>query len=157
MNVRLKSIIPHFMMMLFGVLIVIITPFQVEVSNSSGEGPRYLYYFTGGLIILLSLNTCILNFIKIKKEKAENEFTEKQQKKSYSRVILSLILILLWILTVGIVGFITTTVLFIAGLMLILGERRLLVIVITSIVFSLLTFYVFNNLLRISLPAGFLL
>lgn len=154
MAIKLKHNLPSILMMLFGISLILLIPYQVSGVKVSAMGPRFIPYLVAIIITILSFLTLIDGLVE-KKDPVENDETEKEGTKvSYSRVILTFISLALWIILVPLLGFIITTILLIAAVIAIVGEFKVYQIIIIPIIVSLAVYYIFNELLNVILPEG---
>lgn len=72
------------------------------------------------------------------------------------RVAGMVVLLVVYALVFEVLGFILSSVLFLLGALLLAGVRRPALLLIMPVAISVVLFYVFYNLLEVSLPAGFL-
>ncbi|MTW87437.1 hypothetical protein F3157_17545 [Virgibacillus dakarensis] len=147
---NLKGKAPSIFMMLFGILVILMIPSQIkEVGNEASKvGANFFPYMIAILIVFLS----IISIIKDGKETYEKEAENESKKTSFIQFLMVFISMVLWIYIVPFLGYIITTALFIGGLMWLFGNRNPYQLLLVSISFSLITSYVFVNLLSVNLP-----
>lgn len=154
----IKPILPQLILILFASFILFITPYQVEISKSSGQWPRIFPYFLGITIIVLSFITLVSNLVHQQRRAIkQDEKIKEQEEKKYLRVVGVLLILVLWAVLLMNVGFIISTFLLILSIMLLLGVRRVLTLVLTPSLFTVVIYYVFKVLLKIPLPEGLLM
>ncbi|WP_053362534.1 tripartite tricarboxylate transporter TctB family protein [Bacillus sp. FJAT-27251] len=157
MSNKLNHSLPSLFMAVFGVLLIIIIPFQIDEVQISMMGPRFFPYFLSIMVVLLSILSFAAEFKKQKRTEERSQPVEagRMEKKYYWRVFLIFISLVAWIYIVPILGFILTTVIFIALVMLIIGSRKWRQILLVPTLFTLFIYYVFKMLFYVPLPEGF--
>lgn len=152
---NVKELLPNIFMMLFGLLVIFIIPYQIEQQDSSFFGPRFFPYLASTLVFVFSLGSIIYSIWKGNngKERSHNS-AEWTDKKNYIRVLLIFICLVFWIYFVSVTGFIITTIVFIATTSVIIGGRNPLTVLLVTILFTFIVYYVFTILLKINLPKG---
>lgn len=113
------------------------------------------------LLILCAIFTFMLlvNSIRIgrKAEKKESDEAKKMELTIVRDIAILCVGMVAYILLIDILGYITSTVLYTAGAMVFLKIRKPIVIAGVSIGVALFLYFMFNNVLGILLPAGFLI
>ncbi|WP_339182039.1 tripartite tricarboxylate transporter TctB family protein [Oceanobacillus sp. FSL W7-1293] len=89
-------------------------------------------------------------------EKESDEVDESSAKLS-KKVFLFMLSTLIYLVLMNYLGFLIMTIIYVPTLMWILGTTSKKVLIILPIAFTLLLFYLFNNLLGIPIPSGLLL
>lgn len=108
----------------------------------------------GFILMILSIT---LFFIKDTKEDAEKQkSTLPENKKDTLLLITVAVFIIIYIATLESLGFIINSILFIFVTTLLLGYRRHLVNLVVSALVPITFYYLFDSLLKINLPSGFL-
>lgn len=146
----IKSNIPSLFMALFGIIILIIIPFEVRDTGNETFGPRFLPYLAASLVVILS----ILSIFEQKFIKSDYEGLKKLTKKDYFRLFLILITMIAWFLLISWLGFILTTILFTISVMYIIGNRKIWQLIVTPLLLTFVIYFVFNELLNVILPTG---
>src|SRR5699024_1474474 len=147
--------LPQSLMVLFSIILIIIIPYQINVTSSTILNARLLPMLLGISILILSLLSLIPWRKLYKSSLVKTETKEKSNipyKKHYFKILLIFIDIVLWIVLASIIGFIlaTTLVLFVCALTA--GYNRLLMASVFSLFFSILLYFLFVALLNVSLP-----
>lgn len=148
---RKKEMITMMFAGLFGIVLIIIIPYQIEQVSSSMVGPQFIPYLAAGVIILSSLSSIVNNLVK-KPNYEKNEEGEGQA--NYLSVALVFTCIILWILLVPIIGYIIATLLATAFTCFVFKDRKIIRITLVSVLFSLGSYYIFTEILQVNLPAG---
>lgn len=164
---KIQRVIPAFVIFLFGItLLFVFIPSHIKVlENSSAVNARFFPYLLSVMIIVFSGIDLIASLLKspsLTDDQNQEEQEVRNENKNvhifkYGRVVLAFLSCVLWTLMSPYVGYIVTTIVVVGLLMLIFGNRSWIQILLTSIIFSILSFYVFANILNISLPKGILL
>lgn len=155
---KLKSQIDSIVLGLFGIFVLAIIPVQISESSLSALGPRFFPYLLAGAIILLSAISIIKElFISSTANKDTPEDLADEKKPGYMSIGLTFISLLLWAFLVPVLGFVITTLLFVGVMMWITGNRNIVAISLTSILFTAATYYVFRIILQVFLPEGIFL
>lgn len=115
----------------------------LDASGSSDPGPAAY-----PRIILVAIGICAILLYFIHDER------EDSQPRSWKTIVLVLIAIAAYIALLGWIGYIAATVLFTLSMVLLAGERRILLVILYPIIFSLVLYFVFSNYLNIVLPEG---
>lgn len=137
-----------------GILIIVAVLFWVgadtfPAGNGQGPGADFMPKVGAALLIFLS----ILLFLK--KEKTEEEvFT--LSKDTVKVFILGVITLIAYVVLIQLIGFSVSTVLFALSWMLLMGIRNWKTLVFSSVLISILVTYVFETLLNVPIPHGFL-
>ncbi|OZT76083.1 tripartite tricarboxylate transporter TctB family protein [Vreelandella boliviensis] len=156
MLVILYKYAPSICTALIGLAIFILVPFQIDLShmrgsNLSGVDARTLPYLLSFSIIFLSLLEIIL--INRKKTKESNA-NKKPQYLNMLRVCITFLSIVLWILLVPIIGFIISMIILLAFVMMVMGNRKILQLILVPVITSVLLNYIFTTFLGRTLPTG---
>lgn len=113
------------------------------------------------LMLLCAIFTAVLLVKSISARHTEAADGDTQQKKTALAVIRDIAVIcaalVTYALAIKILGYITSSVAFIAGTLLYLGIRKWYVVAGVSLGTTLFLYYMFNHLLGILLPSGFLI
>lgn len=85
----------------------------------------------------------------------EGESDDESSAKLTRKVFLFMLLTLLYLLVIEYVGFIITTVIYMPVLMYVLGTKSKKILITLPVIFTILLYLLFNNMLGIPLPLGF--
>lgn len=159
MSKTMKNLIPPLIMMLFGILIIVIVPYQININDDSQIGSRFFPYMTAGLIAILSVVSFVkelINRTERNKQSNSNALSELEEKNNYGilRVFFVSVILLFGVIFIPILGFLTTTWLTIIIFMIIMGNKKLYQLIITPILFVILIYFIFSLILNIPLPEG---
>lgn len=122
-------------------------------------GPDFMPMCVGGLTFVLAAVLLFLSVKNFKMKAAEAEQSERENL-DYKRVLLSFLLILVYVYVLAPVGFIVSTMLYLPVQMLILApadkreKRNVVQLIIISVVFTFVVFFLFRYGFKIVLPAG---
>lgn len=138
-------------------LIFYITPNYVEHPGLTGISPRYFPNFAAIVLALSSVSLLVLEIISVLKEKRSlrskinSDHLATTAKKTPLTPLLIGGLLLLYILLFKYLGFLISTPLILAALMISMGQRRVVLIVASSLVSTFLLFQLFQNILGLPL------
>jgi len=142
-------------MIIFSIVILILIPFQINNIGDLLVGPRFFPY----LLTISMIVFCIVSiFTDIRKEKRkeDKDKIDSMSPVAILRILITISSIVAWLLLVPILGYLITTTLFMMVIMLILKRRNILQVIIISALFTLLSYYVFQQGLNVPLPRGIL-
>ncbi len=152
MQTRLKKGLPNIFMILLGAFLLLVIPYQISDIQISTMSPRFFPYFLSALIVIISIGTLLSELKTAKSGEEDTEF--QNEKPSYTRVVIILLGLIAWLCLVPLLGFILTTLLLTMGMMLLIGNRRLLQVLTVPFIFTLLIYYVFKMIMNVPLPEG---
>jgi len=132
--------------------------FYLIPSQVINQGSVPTYPFTINTLILLSSVGYFFQsiFQNIKKTNSQKNKSAQKIQKNAQRAIVIIILIGIWVLALDYIGFLLSTIIFLAGSIITLGSRNYTKIVIISILFPLFMYFLFRGVLKTTLPEGFL-
>lgn len=151
-----KNILSSVLLVLLGIVIIIVIPEQVRDTQNEFFGPRLFPIVVAIVLIVFSMINLITTIIKNNSEENEERSSFKSYKKDLIRVLLVFLTLILWTYNVTTFGFFATTLVVFVLQMIIIGERKVIKIVITSITFTIIANFTLGALLRINLPSGIL-
>lgn len=160
MSGRLSSFLPQLFMIMFGVLLLYFIPQQINDVSDTPIGPRFFPTMISIMIIVMSVSSLISAFLRNRKVVAsEVEEQSKEQKdqsayakeKGYKQVGLTFAALIIWTLLMPMIGFVVTTFLLVLYLMYLMGNRQLIKMVMTSVIFTGLLYAVAAYLLQLSI------
>ena len=165
MSTQIKAIIPPFIMLVFGIILLFIIPEHISRGGStSNVNPRFIPYLLSGAIIGLSIISIITELVKrrgISKDKDTNDFQNKKEviksKKGYAKVIIALAAMVLWVVLIPHLGFIIVTYLLTIGMMFLMGNRKKTQLIIVPVVFTAVVYYGIKVFMNVPLPSGIFL
>jgi len=135
-------------------IIYLYLSFQLPAYNLVPVDADAIPLVLGFLLMILSI---VLFFIKDTKQDYEKQkSTLPENKKDTVMLITVAVFIIIYIVILQSFGFIISSLLFIFLTTLLLGYRRHIVNFIVSISVPIVFYYLFDTLLKISLPSGFL-
>ncbi|MDD7687646.1 MAG: tripartite tricarboxylate transporter TctB family protein [Actinomycetaceae bacterium] len=133
------------MLILLFVIAAYVSSFGVlDTSGSSDPGPAAY-----PRVVLLVIGVCALGMFFI-----HDDPDEIVPPRSIAMVVAVFSAIAIYIAIIGLLGYIAATALFTAVMVLLAGERRPIFIVLYSIIFSVVIYFVFSRYLGIVLPEG---
>ena len=159
MFLKIRKYLPSTITAALGILVVFIIPAQIDLSrvrsgNITGVNSRVIPYVLAISVVALSILEIILT--KVKKE-TEVENVGAPDYKAFLRVGLTVIAILLWIFLMPILGFVISMFVLMVFIMVLMGNRRWIIMISVSLLTSMTLWYVFTNFIGRSLPAGIFL
>lgn len=133
--------------------------FYLIPSQVINQGSVPTYPFIVNTLILLSsvgyfFQSIFQNTIK-ETDNQKNKDAQKKQKNA-QRAIVIIILIGIWVLALDYIGFLLSTIIFLAGSIIVCGSRNYIKVAIISILFPLFMYFLFRGVLKTTLPEGFL-
>lgn len=154
MQRKIREQLPSLSLILFGVFLIILIPFQIGEDQMSVVGPRFFPYLLSILIIIFSTISYLSEMFKNGKETDDKEKSDNEdiEKPNYLFVFFTFIGIILWIVLVKYLGFIITSLLLMVGLMIFIGNKKPYQVIIIPVIFVLGIFYIFGTMLHIPLP-----
>jgi len=155
------EIIANFVIVLFFIFLFICS-FQLRQVKRFGEvGSGFWPMLTLALAILLSLIMLLSNLIKYNREKKQTGSVEPTSaeakveiKNLRKKIALSMVFLLFYIIIMPWIGFILATFLYILGFILLLGERRKLVLILSPVLATALIVIIFAKFIAIPVPKG---
>lgn len=149
----IKKLAPSLFIVLFAVAVLLVTPSQINDPQNSMMGPRAVPYFCCIGLILCSLAQMVLDWVRYVREKVGRQEKEHEKesldKGRVLRVIGFFACIVLWIILVPLIGYPVTTFLITAAAMCIMGNRKPVVVLLTSLLMSAGCWLVFIRLLNV--------
>ncbi|HET7656786.1 MAG TPA: tripartite tricarboxylate transporter TctB family protein, partial [Bacillales bacterium] len=146
---RYADIVSGIVFAVFGAVIVLAT-LSFPSAAAGDLGAAFFPRIIGCLLILLGLLLAIVSFLKKNNRENLKPFFGGKTKK----VVGTLIIFTLYLVFLNIIGFLVANFLFMAGLSRFLDEKRWLVIIGVSVVFTGFIYYIFQITLGIPLPSG---
>lgn len=139
--------------------IVFVIAYWVQAARLPREATRYPMVVTcvAVIFIIWNLALSIVQFRRILREQGEEGVAADLSFGLTPKKWMVIGVTLLYILLLPVVGYLTTTILYIAGLSLLLGIRRPVVITVYTVLLAGMLYAVFGLWLHVSLPAGFLI
>lgn len=149
-------------------LAYIVFAFQISSSTfeSADVGPQVFPIVIGVLWVVMSLILLVKGWLEARKtetdqlvgEEAEiaksNEESMDSKKQDPVKVVVILLLFIVYILLFSVLGYVLSTGLFIAGVTMYLERKKWLRNCVYAVVFPIIVYFVFNNLLSVHLPTG---
>lgn len=149
----IKKLAPSLFIALFAAAVLLVTPSQINDPQNSMMGPRAVPYFCCVGLILCSLAQMALDWVRYAREKTGGQEGEREQKgldkARVLRVIGFFACMILWIVLVPLIGYPVTTFLITAAAMCIMGSRKPVVVLLTSLLMSAGCWFVFIRLLNV--------
>lgn len=137
---------------IFAIIVFFIIPSQIKDTGVSFTGPRFYPYFLTVSILVLGIISIIVDLSK--RDKKESASKSGFNKYAFMRVLLSFIILIAWVYILPILGFVISTVLLTIGLTFIIEKRKLYQVLIVSILFTVVIYFIFRTGLKIPLPKG---
>ena len=109
--------------------------------------------------ILLGAVLLISNLIKYSKERKEGQVplsseTMTDPRRRKRKIGLSILLLFIYILIMPLIGFVLSTLLYVAGFIFVLEERRRLVLALSPVLVTALVILIFSKFITIPFPRG---
>lgn len=123
-------------------------------------GPDFMPTVIGTVILVLALALLFLSVKNFKMHVKELEASNYKDTSDYKRVILSILLVLVYVLTMKPIGFIITTLVYLFLQMYVLApeenrtKKDVITLLIIDVVFTFIVFFLFRYGFKIVLPAG---
>ncbi|MBQ7859185.1 MAG: tripartite tricarboxylate transporter TctB family protein [Faecalibacterium sp.] len=123
-------------------------------------GPEFMPTVIGMVILVLALALLFLAVKNFKMHVQELEASNYKDTSDYKRVVLSILLVLVYVLTMKPVGFIITTLVYLFLQMYVLApeenrtKKDVITLLIIDVVFTFIVFFLFRYGFKIVLPAG---
>ncbi len=123
-------------------------------------GPDFMPTVIGAVILVLALTLLFLSVKNFKMHVKELEASNYKDTSDYKRVILSILLVLVYVLTMKPIGFIITTLVYLFLQMYVLApeenrtKKDVITLLIIDVVFTFIVFFLFRYGFKIVLPAG---
>lgn len=153
----LKRSISSIVTLVVGALVFLSIPSQIAVFDSEGLGSvnaRTVPYLITSLIVIISLIMIVSETRGFRNEETDVSENKPDQRTSHARVLLAFSAIALWIVILPYLGFIFTTMMLVASIMIIIGNCRWWQIVLLSLALSVPINYLLAMVLRVYLPSG---
>lgn len=147
-----------FSLILTGILLFVLVciPTQIKVSlvSKATISPRLFPYFStiGALICcVLSIAADTLNMVK-ETRSGTFQAQESDDNVSYLRAVICIALLVVWYLVLKKIGFIISTIVVTFILSYMLGNRNKVSLIVFPVVFTVIIYFVFSQLLHVNLP-----
>lgn len=139
------------LLILFGVIYLVLT-LNIPKSNiGNPNSPMYFPMIVGLLLLIMSIVYFFQEFKK--RNESFTAFSQLLERKTFIRIILTIVLTVIYALTFERLGFLISTIVFLGGIMfLINGYKRWLQNILVTVIFSGIAWYTFSQLLDVSLP-----
>ncbi|WP_102348780.1 tripartite tricarboxylate transporter TctB family protein [Bacillus sp. Marseille-P3661] len=157
MSLLLKRTLPHVLMTIFGMLILLIIPFQISEVTDTNAGPRFFPYVLAILITICSGSIVISEFIKNRTQVSNVKSGEFKNKRNFKSVVLIVLSLGLWALLLESLGFIISTFFLMVTLMVLIGSKKKSNIIFVSLVFTVILYSLNRFVIKIYLPEGLFL
>ena len=142
-----------------GVLLLILSGYIWFTANGfpertgSGPGPEFFPKLASFVLAFLSI---ILFFQRVTKEEANDVDQISFTRENIKKFILTFLALILFIVLAQFLGFLVSSMLFIVCWMLIMREKNWKFILLLSIIFSIVITFIFEMLLVVPIPHGFI-
>lgn len=138
-------------LILFGVIYLVLT---INIPKSNIGDPNSPMYFPLLIGLLLVVMSIIYFFQEFKKRNQKfTAFSQLLEKRTFIRIVLTIILAIIYAFIFEPFGFLISTILFLGCIMfLINGYKRWLQNILVTVIFSGIAWYTFSQLLDVSLP-----
>lgn len=139
------------LLILFGVVYLVVT---INIPKSNIGDPNSPMYFPMLVGLLLLIMSMVYFYQEFKKRHEEfTAFSQLLERKTFIRIILTIILTVIYALIFEHLGFLISTIIFLGAIMfLINGYKRWLQNILVTVIFSGIAWYTFAQLLNVSLP-----
>ncbi|MCF6410743.1 tripartite tricarboxylate transporter TctB family protein [Pseudalkalibacillus salsuginis] len=156
----MKDYIFYSIVILFALFFLVMTP-QIKITNGTFIiGPRHWPYILLTLMLILAIFGIVKSYILAKKSKSieskdhEDKIEPERTFFKLSIPMISLVLVILYVLLLNAIGFIISTLLFLYGISLLLGQKKQLYSIIFAVLTTVVFIGLFSVLLSIPLPRG---
>ena len=146
---RLGIVLMIIFMILFGISFTLQSSDVMKTHTTAAFFPRVV-------LIVAMFFTLLLIIQNIKKE-ADTSIKEKMDRKTFKRVVLSMISAVLFGFGASYLGTLVSISLFVIAIMLTWGVRKKLTILLNAVITPLLIYLIFTKILYVQLPAGILI
>lgn len=152
MKMNTANVLLAIFFILFGIFILVLTPFQVTAVSSSFNGmvPQSFPRFVGWFTVVTGVCQLVDSLIRIV-QKRDDEEMEKRDAKREGKVILIFALLVAYTALCDIIGFCFASIIFVCAFLALMGVKKWLHYVI-AIVLCVVIFYCFRYMLYIHLP-----
>lgn len=153
----LKKAIPSGVILIIDIIIILLIPSQVKVYMEGIVNTRFLPYLVTILILICGLADIFKIVMKGKKETAEVQPADTKKsggKAGYLRVLGAVAAMGVWLWIVPSAGFVVSTVLLSAAIMLLAGNKSWIQIVLLSVILTMVVYCLFKLALNLRLPQG---
>lgn len=138
---------------IFGAAVALIIPHQVSGMNAHWtNSPRLLPFIIAGLIVLLGACLVFSGVNKQRRVREEDQETYSLNFEQFKMVASIVVLLSVYVILLPIIGYIPSTMLMLAVMMLVCGQKSILKIAIVSIALTLLVYYSFTYILMLKMP-----
>lgn len=134
-------------------LIIIVESYRLDVGTLHSPQAGFLPFLASITLAILSLTLFILRILK-KVEVQRKEETPSLNIKNLPKVLYVGLSIFIYAILLNYLGFIIDTILFIGFLLVIIEPQKWYTVVIVAFTTSLISYLLFNVLLRVQLPIG---
>ena len=144
---------------LLGAALIIMSK-QLPKSKVMEIGPDFMPTVIGIIILVLAGALLFLSIKNFKMHCKELEASGYKDTSDYKRVILSILLVLVYVLTLKSIGFIVCTLVYLFLQMVVLApddqrtKKDLLTLLVIDVIFTFIVFFLFRYGFKIVLPAG---
>lgn len=144
------GVIEALVFFIISIMGIVFSIFSHNALNTKWELSPYLFpLFISIILFILSISLFVSEFKKESKNSSE--------KSDWKKIIIFVLLSIAYYFLVNILGFIITTLLFVASLFVLLGESRWWFILILSVSSTMIIWLLFGLFLHVMLPHGSLL
>lgn len=139
-----------------------VTTYSFEALTVSKVGPEFMPRIIALLIAVTSIAMIVSAFNKMRREKIENaqildEEMDSSGEKSYTSVLVSVLLMVGYFVLMPYIGFLIMTTIYLFLQMLLLSDKsnkKIVLFFAISIVSSLVTYFIFRSIFYVMLPSG---
>ena len=139
-----------------------VTTYSFEALTVSKVGPDFMPRIIALLIAVTSIAMIVSAFNKMRREKIENaqildEEIDSSGEKSYTSVLVSVLLMVGYFVLMPYIGFLIMTTIYLFLQMLLLSDKsnkKIVLFFAISIVSSLVTYFIFRSIFYVMLPSG---
>lgn len=146
---RNKDVIAGTLLLLFGVIVLLMIPSQIEEVNSVAVGPRGFPYFCAILLIICSAALCLKGYFDGKKENSKD--APENEKKTSLPAFGFYLTTVVYAVVMHYIGYLISSFIFLPIMLYMLGVRKkLLYLILIPIVLGV--YFLFQSYLHVQLP-----
>ncbi len=125
---------------------------QSFIRDEIGPGPEFFPRALAGILIICSVILIIRSFVSA--SPALNDTDSSDSRREFKRVGITLALLIVYVILIPLISYVLSTVLYLALMMLFLGERRSWLIALWALGVTGGIYLLFSLLLKVPLPTG---
>ena len=133
-------------------LLAVIIPTQIAYVKNAYPQPRFFPNIIAGLMTVLGIVLFVSGWRKGKAPKQEDEETYSLGKKETPLVLLTLVIVILYVIILHFIPYIPATMVFLAVLITLYGQRNKLKIILPSVLLPIIIYVGFTYGLQLHMP-----